>query len=182
MSIALQSLHAPLTKSRYGDHIAAWCEARIGQKVGNGECWTLANDALTAVAEECRARNQEPCVPSRSYVHGFLIYTYIPPRLSDPPGGIEAAGVARGDIVQFLTAHMRSRNGLCNSYKGAPHHTAVVTAVERGGILKVLEQNVGPTKIVMEGTVDLSEMVSGEVRVFRPVGENWLVPLDISWP
>lgn len=71
---------------------------------------------------------------------------------------------------------------MSNSYRGAPNHTAVITAVERGGILKVLEQNVGPTKIVMEGKVDMSEMVSGEVRVFRPVGENWLVPLDLSWP
>jgi hypothetical protein len=77
---------------------------------------------------------------------------------------------------------MRSRDGMSNSYRGAPNHTAVITAVERGGILRVLEQNVGPTKIVMEGKVDMSEMVSGEVRVFRPVGENWLVPLDLSWP
>jgi len=77
---------------------------------------------------------------------------------------------------------MRRHDGMGNSYRGAPHHTAVITAVERNGILKVLEQNVGPTKKVMDGTVDLSEMVSGEVRVFRPVGENWLVPLDLSWP
>lgn len=171
-----------LTTRRYGERIAAWCEARIGQKVGNGECWTLANDALEAIAEECRARNQEPCVPSRSYIHGALIYTYIPPKPSDPPGGIEAAGVARGDIIQFLTAHMRSRDGMSHSYRGAPDHTAVITSVERGGVLKVLEQNVGSKKIVMEGKVDMSEMVSGEVRIFRPVGEHWLVPLDLSWP
>ena len=171
-----------LTTTRYGERIAAWCEARIGTKVGNGECWTLANDAITAVAEECRAQNQEPCVPSRSYVHGALIYTYIPPKPSDPPSGVLAAGTARGDIIQFLTAHFRSRDGLSWSSRGAPDHTAVITAVERGGILKVLEQNVGGTKIVMEGKVDMSEMTSGEVRIFRPVGENWLVPLDLSWP
>lgn len=121
-------------------------------------------------------------MPSRSYVHGVLIYSCLPPKTADPPGGIEAAGVSRGDIIQFLNAHMRSKDGMSNSQRGVPHHSAVITAVERGGILKVLEQNVGRTKKVMQGTIDLSEMFSGEVRIFRPIGTNWLVPLDLSWP
>lgn len=81
-----------------------------------------------------------------------------------------------------MTGHFKSRDGSSWSSRGVPDHTAVITAVERDGVLKVLEQNVGSTKIVMEGKVDMYEMTSGEVRIFRPVGENWLVPLDLSWP
>src|SRR5205814_1264930 len=35
-------------QARFGDAVARWCEARIGVKVGDGECWTLAHDALEA--------------------------------------------------------------------------------------------------------------------------------------
>ena len=122
---------------------------------------------------------------SQSLIHGFLIYTYIPPKLSEPTGGIVAAGVARGDIVQFLSAHLKSKDGMRWSYAGAPDHTAVITHVEIDGVLRTVEQNSGGVKIVKEGKYDLSEMISGEVRIFRAVGENWLKPLgptDLSWP
>jgi hypothetical protein len=166
----------------YSERIAAWCEAKKGQKVGDGECWTLANNALVAIAEECRAKNQEPCIGSQSYVHGYLIYTFIPPKPSNPPGGVLAAGVARGDILQFLRAHLKRKDGMGESFAGAPDHTAVITHVEPDGVLRTLEQNIDGVKIVKEGRYDLSEMVGGEVRVFRAAGEKWLKPLDATWP
>lgn len=154
----------------------------MGQQVGNGECWTLANEALKAVAAECVARREEPCMPSQGVIHGGLIYSNLPPKPVDPPGGVEAAGVARGDIVQLLSAHFKSKDGLRQSWAGMPDHTAVVIGVERGGILNVLEQNTGGVKKVGKGRYDFSEMVKGEVRIFRAVGDSWLGPLDPTWP
>ena len=170
-----------MTLFRYSERVAAWCEARMGEKVGNGECWTLAAEALSSVATECRAKNQEPCLKSQGYIHGGLIFSFLPPKPADPPGGVEAAGVARGDIIQFYKAHLKKKDGTAWSSAGDPDHTAVVTRVERGGVLSTVEQNVGGVKKVMKGRYDLSEMVSGEVRVFRAVGEKWLAPLDANW-
>lgn len=158
----------------------------MGQQVGNGECWTLAFDALNAVASSCRSAGQEPCMSSQGVVHGSLIYSNLPSssdpssRVVNPPGGVIAAGVARGDIVQYLSAHFKRPNG-CQSWAGAPDHTAVITGVDRDGALSIVQQNVGGVKRVSEGTCDISELVGGEIRVFRAVGESWAGVLDTKW-
>jgi hypothetical protein len=118
---------------------------------------------------------------SQSYYHGSIIYEYIPPKPSEPRS-IEAAGVARGDILQFLSAHFKRKDGRGESFAGAPDHTAVITAVERGGALKVVESNTGGNKTVKNGRYDMSELVSGEVRVFRAVSETWAGNMDPTWP
>ncbi|CAL3964758.1 hypothetical protein PZA11_002313 [Diplocarpon coronariae] len=169
-------------RQRYSESVATWCESQMGQQVGNGECWTLADEALKAVAQTCTPSGQEPCMPSQSLVHGHVLYTYCPAKsaLPDPPGGILAAGVARGDIVQILKARFESANGSWAT-AGDPDHTAVVTGVEPSGVLRVVQQNVGNVKKVMEGKYDMSEMTTGEVRIFRAVGLSWLGELKAEW-
>ena len=169
-------------KAKYSDSLASWCEGQMGQQVGNGECWTLAANGLKAIAAGCRAEGLEPCMTSQSVIHGYAVFTFTPPKPSQPPGGVEAADVARGDIIQFLSCHFVRKDGRGQSWAGAPDHTSVVTAVERGGVLRVVEQNVGGVKIVQEGKYDFSELVAGEVRIFRAVGESWIGKLDPSWP
>jgi len=39
----------------YGPNIAAWAESSLGQPVGDGECWTLVQQALLDVAQTYRA-------------------------------------------------------------------------------------------------------------------------------
>jgi hypothetical protein len=169
-------------QGRYAEKLASWCENQIGKQVGNGECWTLANDGLTAVASECKARRQEPCMASQSYVHGALLYQQICPRPPQSPEGILAAGVARGDIVQFWKARFEARDGRSWKSAGAPDHTAVVIGVERNGELRVLEQNIGGVKIVKEGSYNVGELIEGELRIFRAVGMSWVGDLEASWP
>lgn len=36
-------------------------------------------------------------------------------------------------------------------------------------------------KIVGTGSYDFKELVAGEVRIFRRVGESWVGPLDANW-
>jgi hypothetical protein len=84
--------------------------------------------------------------------------------------------------VQFLSTHFQSRDGRSSTYAGAPDHTAVVVAVEPNGALKVLEQNIGGVKRVGPGRYDPAELITGELRVFRAVGESWAGPLDAEWP
>ncbi|EHL01757.1 putative Altered inheritance of mitochondria protein 3 [Glarea lozoyensis 74030] len=148
-------------QERYAYPLASWCESQMGKQVGNGECWTLASDGLKAVAATCSASGQEP--------------------YPNPGRSVLEAGVGRGDIVQILSAHFKSKDGRRQAWAGDPDHTAVVTSVDRNGVLKVVEQNVGGVKRVQPGSYDLSEMFKGEVRIFRAVGESWLGPLDPQW-
>lgn len=166
---------------QYSNRIAKWCEARVGTQVGNGECWTLAAEALKAVAMEDREKGVEPCMTSQGLVHGSALYTWLPPEPQEPRDVVEAAGVARGDVAQFLSCHFKKKNGLGESWAGVPDHTAVITGIEGGGILRVVESNAGGLKTVKEGIYNFSELVYGEVRIFRAVGESWIGPLDPSW-
>jgi hypothetical protein len=154
----------------------------MGTQVGNGECWTLANNGLIAVASDCTARGQEPCMTSQSYVHGAFIYEKIGSKQPEPSGGVMAAGVARGDILQFWKAHLKAKDGRSWKSVGAPDHTAVITRVENSGVLKIVEQNISNVKIVKEGSYDVDELVEGEVRIFRAVGVNWAGQLKPTWP
>jgi hypothetical protein len=165
------------------DAVASWSESKLGTQVGNGECWTLANEALKAVAASCPSRDVEPCMSSQSLVHGYEIYSFVPASSPQqrPPGGVLEAGVARGDVIQILKGVFKSKDGMRTQYAGDPDHTAVVTSVERDGRVKVVQSNVGGSKNVAKGEYDLSEMVSGEARIFRAVAESWVGKLDPTW-
>ncbi|KAE8448417.1 hypothetical protein EG329_009482 [Mollisiaceae sp. DMI_Dod_QoI] len=154
---------------QYSDALASWCESKMAQQVGDGECWTLAYHGLQAVG----------AMPSQSLIHGALIYTCLPTQSSNPQpqGSIRDAGVARGDIIQILKAHFQLKNG-GSAWAGDPDHTAVITDVEPSGVLRVVEQNIGGVKRVKTGTYDMSTMVTGELRIYRAVSENWIGKLD----
>ena len=155
----------------------------MGQQVGDGECWTLANNAIIAIGSTFSSKGQEPCMPSQSYTHGYLIYSYIPSKslYPEPKGGVLEAGIVRGDIIQLLSAHFKSKDGKSEKWAGAPDHTAVITGVESNGVLRTVEQNVGGVKRVKKGEYDMSELVTGEVRIFRAVGESWAGKLEPRW-
>lgn len=117
---------------------------------------------------------------SQAYIHGSLIYSFIPSTSSSPqytPPGIR---VERGDVIQFLSAHFKLKGG-GEAWAGLPDHTSVVTEVKADGSLGVLEQNVGGVKKVKKGSYDMQGLVDGEVRIFRPVGASWIGELDPNW-
>jgi hypothetical protein len=148
-----------------GPEIVQFCEERMGTQVGNGECWTLAFEALS---------NTPGMMPSQQTVHGACIFSHFPPQVPQETHGVE---IHPGDILQFSKAHWDLGGG---SWKAAgdPDHTAVVAAAERdrgGWRIRVLEQNVGGVKTVQYGEYcigDGSGMGRGSVRVFRPIEER----------
>lgn len=165
--------------ARYSESIATWCEGQKGTQVGNGECWTLANNALLATGHSLSGRGLEPPMSSQSYVHGSCILALSQPGANTKP--IQTCAVQRGDIMQFLTARFEAPHGRSWKTAGAPDHTAVVVGVDADGSFRVLEQNTGGVKIVVDGRYDVRELVSGEVRVYRAVGEGWAGKLDPTW-
>lgn len=160
--LSAQELH---TLEVRGHEIVEWCEQRMGTQVGNGECWTLAHDALEATAG---------LMSSQQTAHGACIFSHYPP---SAPRQAESVDIRRGDILQFQNAKWVYPGGGWTT-AGAPDHTAVVTdAWKEGGawVCEVLEQNVGGVKRVQTGKYHLgsgSNMCQGGVRVFRAVEEE----------
>jgi hypothetical protein len=87
--------------------------------------------------------------------------------------------VQPGDILQFentvfVSSQFLENGALYTETHEYPHHTAVVLRVRKRGkkpILVVLHQNVGGTKIVQEGAIDMAQMRRGSLKAYRPAPE-----------
>jgi hypothetical protein len=165
---------------KFGEHVANWCEVKEGQTVGNGECWTLAHDALE------RACGKYAFVSS-GLNHGALIATYTGTGNGVPNVSVPAITdeIRRGDILQFRECVFKypQRTMTC----GMPDHTSIVLDVkpsddvDADGRLKWLEiihQNMGGVKKVRVADIDLGKLVEGELKVFRPVPIEWIPDLS----
>lgn len=148
---------------------------RLGQKVGDGECATLASEALKSIG----AKNFWELGPQgydADYIWGSLITTITQNHKS-------TANIASGDIIQFRNVstykEMTYPDGSWRSYSSIyNHHTAIVKAVV-GSQIYVLHQNVGDQgkghdarKIVQNGVIDLKDLTSGTMWVYRPLGSK----------
>ena len=120
--------------SSIADQIAGYARRRRGGRVGDGECFTLADRALRSAGARSAA-DYGTVTPDADYVWG----THV--SLSD---------VRPGDIVQFrgyrFDRETETRNAdgsvtTTTEYQERPHHTAIIERVDPDGALTVLEQN-----------------------------------------
>ena len=182
-----------LAHKNYGQNVATWCESSSGT-VGDGECWTLIQNALQDLASSYRLHGKEAPLISQGRSHGYRILALTAGAPGSNEGLLQLADVRRGDILQMRAAHFRiieeapvERVAWGNWQKGAgeknvrlAHHTAVITGVG-GAVIKVVEQNGAVPLTVSEDEYDLTTMIKGDVNIYRVVGENWLPPLDANW-
>jgi hypothetical protein len=123
--------------------ILSFAIPHLGTEVGNGECWTLADEAMKS------ANTTHP----DAYVWGR------------PLGANER--VFPGDIIQFTS--VRLQNGQWWETLGDPNHTAIVREVKASGVYDILHQNYGkPGKVVSELTIDLNTKTAGQFVIYRP--------------
>lgn len=113
----------------------------IGKRIGRGECWDLADQALRAAGAE----------PPRGYTFG----TQIP--LSE---------IQPGDILQFTSARFDEPGYW--TIMGMPNHTAVVHAVGDTRAF-ILQQNFDGKRHVTTYDLNLNNLTSGSLEAFRPV-------------
>ncbi|KAH8101296.1 hypothetical protein BXZ70DRAFT_935507 [Cristinia sonorae] len=167
----------------YGETVAGFAESYegTGEYCERGECWDLADQALKYFKQFDYV--PEP-VPSTSCAHGHLIFsgkaTSLYKQWGKWRGGDDR--VRRGDILQWRSAKVNFPGGGYATL-GSPDHTAVIVAeaipsetVEDGksvkpaaiGVLEVVEQSVGSPPARQR--YDLSQMIEGEVWIYRPVG------------
>lgn len=135
--------NAPAARPQAGNaapRVAAFCVAKSGRKVGNGECWTLADEAFKS------AGARRPGGDMR--VWGRLVNPAKEP-------------LKPGDVVEFRRA--RFSDGIIT---GAAH-TAVVVKGGTQGNFTIAEQNWGK-KTVRFRAMNLTTLVAGKVMVYRP--------------
>jgi hypothetical protein len=156
--------------------VLLWAQGKVGQQVGDGECWTLAESAVTKSGGQSSkglTGVDEDAFADADYVWGDAV------KLDD---------AKPGDILQFRDYSFETTttqtNGAWNSKTGERgHHTAIVVRNLGSGQLVVIEQNVAPGgKKVQQNTIYVKDgatiagakgatttaTASGSVTAFRP--------------
>jgi hypothetical protein len=142
--LARAAARAPLNRK-----VLAFAKSRTGKKVGNGQCWTLANAALRA------AGARQP----RKGGYGNYVFGRR----------VALKAVQPGDILQFEKVSFKhtEANGRWFTQTFG-HHTAIVSAVN-GRTITLLHQNVGGVKRVKVGKINLADRQrGGSIIAFRP--------------
>ena len=122
------------------------CKSVLGEKVDRGECWDLANQALTYAG----ARWQKPLLFGRLVLQ-------------------DKEAVLPGDIVQFTGVTMEHKEGSTTTRWRMLKHTAVVYEVRSKTQFVLAEQNINQVKRVMLNEYSLDDVKSGKVQFYRPV-------------
>lgn len=123
------------------EKIAQFAQEQFGKQVGNGECWTLANQAY----KEAGVKRPGPGIRDWGRVIDWKEESPQP-----------------GDIVEMVNA--KFPNG-----KSGAQHTGVVVASKRRGVITVYHQNWGGKK-VRKHVFDLRALSGGTVTVLRYEG------------
>lgn len=128
--------------------VLKFAEEQKGKKVGDGECWTLAADALT------KAGAQRPGIDD------VPVYEFGNKLNTDDE-------VFPGDVVQFEKVKFARKTKNEFYEQTMPRHTAIVAKV-KGKKLTLLHQNFGGKQTVEMGAVDLADHKEGTIEFFRP--------------
>ena len=124
---------AKQTKASMADRIVSYARRNRGERVGDGECYTLVNRALRA-ADAKTARDFGPVSPDADYIWGT---------------SVALADLQPGDVIQFRD-YTYERVDVTEDDSGTttdehaedrPHHTAIVHSVDGNGAVTVWEQN-----------------------------------------
>lgn len=151
--------------------VLEFARKNLGEQVGNGECWTLANDALRAAGGKSSPSYTD--YPAKGdYVWGVGVsgVSVADGKRTEESGAAKLAPLP-GDIVQFRDAKfVGARPGGGTYTMTASHHTAIVAAASPDGkTLMVLHQNWAGKKTVGEATIKLADLKEGWVKVYRPL-------------
>jgi hypothetical protein len=138
--------------------VAAFAAAHMGQRVGGGECVHLATEALRAAG----ARFAWLGGTTTDYAWGGLV-NQVTGYSRGAVSSNAAAPLRPGDIIQYSGAVFRDGTR-------AWHHTAIVASVDGAGhVTAVYQQNFNGARAVTWQPLDLSQLVAGTVKVYRPL-------------
>ena len=116
------------------DRVVAYARERLNSVHGNGECFTLADDALKNSGAKSAA-DYGAVAPDVDYVWGKAVT-----RSDLKPGDVIQMKNYRVDIEQTTTNADGSQE-IIDIFEERPHHTAIVESIGTDGRVTVLEQN-----------------------------------------
>jgi hypothetical protein len=121
----------------------------IGKKVDRGECWDIANQALTRINAKW----------DKKFVYG---------RLLNPKTEV----IFPGDIIQFKNVMFEYTLPNGKSQETMKQHTAIVYRVIAPGEFELAHQNTGFSGRKMGlSTMNLKNLKKGKIFIYRPVVE-----------
>jgi CHAP domain len=116
--------------SSLGDRVVSFARDKIGQGVGSGECFDLADQALRNAGAKSAA-DFGTVTRNADYMWG---------------SSVSLAEARPGDVIQFRNYRydrtVETASGTDTDFQERPHHTAIVERVDGAGAITVLEQNV----------------------------------------
>lgn len=141
---ALAQDNIPLLNQKVVEYV----KSVIGTQVDRGECWDLANQALTRIHAKWDGE----------YKYGQPI---------NPEKDI----VFPGDIIQFENVKVFYRDGNTIFKEFMTHHTAIIIKVFSQGKYEIAHQNTGFSgRKVGISNLDLKTIIKGKVYFYQPVG------------
>lgn len=138
--------------------IAQFASGRLGQQVGDGECFALADSALRS--RTLKSASDFGAVSANAdYIWGREV---------------SLSQVQVGDVIQFRnytfdeaihteTTRPDGSGGYNDesSSESRPHHTAIVASIGSNGELMVYEQNIGGQRVVLHNRLLFSSVTIG---------------------
>ena len=126
--------------------IVTFVKTQIGKKVGRGECWDVAAQALNFVNAKWDGK----------YKFGKEI-------------NYKNDCVFPGDILQFEGITLKYDIDSKHYMEKLPHHTAIVYEVKGGADFVMADQNTGRSgKKVGLSPINLKDITQGKFKIFRP--------------
>jgi hypothetical protein len=139
--------HQNTATASLNQKVLAYAQGMVGKPDGNGECWTLVDDALRSAGAN---------------TSGDVNFVFGQP--------IATSSVIPGDVIQFTSAkfvHTNPGGGSSWFTLGYPNHTAIVSSVQ-GGQITLLNQNINGNRTVQYTTINLGGLQSGSMQAYRP--------------
>lgn len=121
--------------------LVKFCRAHRGKKVGDGECWALANEGFKATGR----KRPGPDL-----------------RVWGQPVNWRREAILPGDILEC------EKTRFADGSTVPTKHTAVVIHVYGGPRVRIAEQNSAGRYYVTERDLDLGTVRSGRVALYRP--------------
>lgn len=125
--------------------IVEYVNTVIGKKVGRGECWDLANEALT-------------------YANARWSF----PTTFGKPIDYKKEVILPGDLIQIKNVVMESRTDTSVVRWKMIEHTAIVYATNNSSQIRIAEQNVNGIRKVVLSDWNLKDVKSGSLFFYRP--------------
>ena len=166
--VGLQSKGGSPKTGDLGEKVVNFARGKLGQRLGSGECFDLADQALRSASAKSAA-DFGRVAKDADYVWG---------------ASVSPSDARPGDIIQFRdyrydrTIETSTRED--TDFQERPHHTAIVERMDGAGAITVLEQNApdgSPGKRTQLFFSDVSTTsggkkttikVQGSFRFYRP--------------